>query len=57
MVRVQLSGYAPAIAHELEHQHEQARVTPQLPASPGKLQLDYFNAELKVAVDLHLGEC
>ena len=49
LVRVRLSGYAPAIAHELEVEPQHEHVTPRLPASPGKLHLDYMNAEVKVA--------
>ena len=51
LVRVRLSGYAPAIAHEVDVEPQHEHVTPRLdpPASPGKLHVDYKNAEVKVA--------
>ena len=50
LVRLRLSGYAPAIAHEVEFEPQHEHVTPPLPpASPGKLHVDYMYAEVKVA--------
>ena len=50
-VRVRLSGYAPAIAPQVDVEPQHDHVTPRLlqPASPGKLHVDRMNAEVKVA--------